>query len=182
MRALRVFAPGLKIFLIAAVAAILHGCGALPGNGELEDEVVLTDQPVNKSQLLSLINNYRSQNGLPALKHDPVLDEVSQNMARHIAQRDSMDTWQHSSFGLSQRLSKASYENYAGAENLGAGYADLPAAFRGWQGSEGHNKNLLNPYVTRVGAARTNRNTGKWRNFWVLTLARPTSDGRPAVR
>lgn len=182
MRALDVFAPGLKLLLILALAVSLNACGVLPGGGELEDEIVLTDQPVDKSQLLSLINSYRRQNNLPALKHDPVLDEVSQKMARHIAERDSMDTWQHSSFGLSQRLSKANYGNYAGAENLGAGYADLPAAFRGWQGSQGHNKNLLNPYVTRVGVARTNRNTGKWRNFWVLTLARPTSDGRPAVR
>ncbi|MEO1114191.1 MAG: CAP domain-containing protein [Pseudomonadota bacterium] len=182
MRALHVFAPWLNLLLFLTLAMVLHGCGALPGRGELEDEVVLTDQPVSKSQLLSLINSYRSQNGLPALKHDTVLDEVSQKMARHIAERDSMDTWQHSSFGLSQRLSKANYNNYAGAENLGAGYADLPAAFKGWQGSQGHNKNLLNPYVTRVGVARTNRNTGKWRNFWVLTLARPTSDGRPDVR
>ncbi len=182
MRALHVFAPGLRLLLILALAVSLHGCGALPGSGDLEDEVVLTDQPVDKSQLLSLINSYRRQNSLPALKHDPVLDEVSQKMARHIAERDSMDTWQHSTFGLSQRLGKAKYENYAGAENLGAGYADLTAAFRGWQGSAGHDKNLLNPYVTRVGVARTNRNTGKWRNFWVLTLARPTSDGRPNVR
>lgn len=182
MRALHVSARWLNLCLFLTIAVVLHGCGALPGRDELEDEVVLTDQPVSKSQLLSLINTYRSQNGLPALKHDAVLDEVSQKMARHIAERDSMDTWQHSSFGLSQRLSKANYNNYAGAENLGAGYADLPAAFKGWQGSDGHNKNLLNPYVTRVGVARTNRNTGKWRNFWVLTLARPTSDGRPNVR
>ncbi|WP_434052045.1 MAG: CAP domain-containing protein [Roseibium sp.] len=182
MRTRNVFAPGMRLLVFLALAVSLHGCGALPGSGDLEDEVVLTDQSVDKSQLLSLINTYRRQNSLPALKHDPVLDDVSQKMARHIAERDSMDTWQHSSFGLSQRLSKANYANYAGAENLGAGYADLPAAFRGWQGSEGHNKNLLNPHVTRVGVARTNRNTGKWRNFWVLTLARPTSDGRPAVR
>lgn len=165
-------------FCVLAVAA----CGALPGNSELEAETVLTDQPVDTSRMLSLINSYRQQKGLPALRHDATLDEVSQKMARHIAERDSMDTWAHSAFGLSQRLDKARYANYAGAENLGAGYADLPAAFRGWQGSEGHNKNLLNPYVTRVGIARTNRNTGKWRNFWVMTLARPISDGRPVLQ
>ncbi|TYC50411.1 CAP domain-containing protein [Rhodobacterales bacterium] len=160
----------------------LANCGALPGGGELEEKTVLTDQPVDKSQMLSLINSYREQNGLPPLKHDPALDAVSQKMARHIAQRDSMDTWAHSAFGLSQRLDKARYANYAGAENLGAGYADLTAAFSGWQGSAGHNKNLLNPYVTRVGIARTNRNTGKWRIFWVMTLSRPREDGRPTPR
>ncbi len=167
-------------FCVAFLCVLtVAACGALPGNGELEADTVLTDQPVDTNGMLSLINSYRAQNGLPALKHDATLDDVSQKMARHIAERDSMDTWAHSAFGLSRRLEKAQYANYAGAENLGAGYADLPAAFRGWQGSAGHNKNLLNPYVTRVGIARTNRNTGKWRNFWVMTLARPVSDGRP---
>lgn len=170
--------PGMFIFL----ALVLMSCGALPGGSELEDKTILTDQTVDKSQMLSMINTYRQQNGRPPLRHDPELDSVSQDMARHIAERDSMDTWAHSAFGLSQRLDKAGYANYAGAENLGAGYADLNAAFQGWQGSEGHNKNLLNPYVTRVGIARTNRNTGKWRNFWVMTLSRPNEDGRPTAR
>ena len=172
----------LRFALFLFSLALVSACSVLPGSNDLEDKTVLTDQSVDKSQLLSLINSYRKQNGLPVLKHDPALDDVSQKMARHIAERDSMDTWQHSAFGLSQRLSKASYSNYAGAENLGAGYADLPAAFKGWQGSEGHNKNLLNPYVTRVGIARTNRNTGTWRNFWVMTLARPKEDGRPVLQ
>jgi len=164
------------------LAFMLAACSALPGKSELQDKTVLTNQPVNQAEMLSMINDYRQKNGLPAIRHDPELDEVSQKMARHIAERDSMQTWAHSAFGLSQRLDKAGYANYAAAENLGAGYADLGAAFRGWQGSEGHNKNLLNPYATRVGIARTNRNTGKWRNFWVMTLARPFVDGRPRLR
>jgi uncharacterized protein YkwD len=172
----------ISVLLLIVFSAALSACGALPGKSDLEDKTVLTDQPVDKAQMLSMINSYRQQKGLPALRHDPELDAVSQQMARHIAERDSMDTWAHSAFGLSQRLDKAGYANYAGAENLGAGYADLSAAFRGWQGSEGHNKNLLNPYVTRVGIARTNRNNGKWRNFWVMTLSRPYADGRPIVR
>ncbi len=174
----RLTLPGL--LLTAALALV--ACSALPGGGDLEDRTVLTDQTVDDSRMLDLLNSYRRQNGLAPLRHDPALDEVSQKMARHIAERDSMDTWAHSAFGLSQRLDKAGYANYAGAENLGAGYADLAAAFRGWQGSEGHDKNLLNPYVTRVGIARTNRNTGKWRNFWVMTLSRPVADGRPSGR
>ncbi len=168
--------------LMALLATLTAACSVVPGGGDLEDKTVLTNQPVDQSAMLSMLNSYRQQNGLPPLRHDPELDAVSQKMARHIAERDSMQTWAHSAFGLSQRLDKAGYANYAAAENLGAGYADLSAAFRGWQGSEGHNKNLLNPYVTSVGIARTNRNTGKWRNFWVMTLARPFADGRPTLR
>ncbi len=173
--------PG-RLLLALLIAATLASCGALPGRGELEDQTVLTNVPVDAQALTSLLNSYRQQNGMKPLRHDEKLDAVSQDMARHIAQRDSMDTWAHSAFGLSQRLDKAQYANYAAAENLGAGYADLSAAFSGWQGSKGHDRNLLNPHATRCGIARTNRNTGKWRNFWVLTLARPVSDGRPSTR
>ncbi len=167
-------------FAIVMAALSVAGCGAISNQSELEDQTTLTNVSVSGASMITMINAYRQQNGLPGLKLDPALNTVSQDMARHIAKRDSMNTWQHSAFGLSQRLDKAKYPNYAAAENLGAGYADLPAAFRGWQGSAGHDKNLLNPYVTRAGIARTNRNTGKWRNFWVLTLARPLEDGRPS--
>lgn len=160
----------------------LTGCGAIQRESELEDRPVFTDVPVDRQAMLTMLNAYRQQNGLHAVVLDETLDKVSRDMARHIAERDSMDTWQHSAFGLSQRLEKAAYPNYAGAENLGAGYASLNAAFAGWQGSKDHNKNLLNPYVTRVGIAQVDRSNGKWRHFWVMTLSRPTEDGRPELR
>lgn len=161
------------------LALALSGCSLVPTGKDLQDPAVLTDAPVDGASLLTMLNAYRAEHGQAPLRLDPALNQVSRDMARHIAARDSMDTWQHSAFGLSQRLEKSGYVNYVAAENLGAGYADLPAAFSGWQGSSGHNKNLINPYVTAGGIARTNRTTGKWRNFWVLTLARPQEDGRP---
>lgn len=168
--------------LLAALLLALAGCGAVHNSKELEDQPVFTQVPVDTQAMLDMLNAYRAQNGLPPLRHDERLDNVSADMARHIAGRDSMDTWAHSAFGLSQRLEKARYPNYAGAENLGAGYASLQAAFAGWQGSKDHNKNLLNPYVTRVGIASVDRSNGKWRHFWVMTLSRPTEDGRPSLQ
>jgi uncharacterized protein YkwD len=171
------FGPVVGAVLVAL--ALLTGCGSIKQTQELEDRPVFTVAPVDRNGMLAMLNNYRETHGLPALAPDEQLDSVSTSMARHIAERDSMDTWAHSAFGLSQRLEKAGYGNYAGAENLGAGYASLDAAFTGWQNSKDHNKNLLNPYVTRVGIARVNRSNGKWRNFWVMTLSRPIADGRP---
>lgn len=167
--------------LCGALSALVPACSSLPTQKEVVEETVITVVPIDQSALLSLLNTYRTERGLDPLQLDETLNQVSVEMARHIAERDSMDTWAHSAFGLSSRLDKASYANYAAAENLGAGYADLNAAFVGWQGSEGHNKNLLNPHVTRVGIGRTLRSNGKWRNFWALTLARPKEDGRPVV-
>lgn len=167
---------------VATVLVPLTGCGSLQNDTELEDRPVFTRVPVDSRAMLDMLNAYRAENGKPPLRHDERLDAVSADMSRHIAKRDSMDTWAHSAFGLSQRLEKAQYPNYAGAENLGAGYASLQAAFAGWQGSKDHNKNLLNPYVTRVGIASVDRSNGKWRHFWVMTLSRPTEDGRPNLQ
>ncbi|WP_417689672.1 CAP domain-containing protein [Roseibium sp.] len=170
------------LMALATALSLLASCGVLDSGKDLEEAPVISNVPVDNSAMLSMLNAYRSQNGLPPLAIDETLNRVSVDMARHIAERDSMDTWQHSDFGLSQRLDKAGYPNYAGAENLGAGYASLDAAFRGWQGSAGHNKNLLNPYVTRVGIGRMVRSNGKWRNFWAMTLSRPKEDGPPTIR
>lgn len=168
-------------FFLAAIG--LAGCGAIDrGEKDLEDRPTFTAVPVNQNSMTNMLNSYRAKHGLPPLRHDPRLDQVSADMAKHIAERDSMDTWAHSAFGLSQRLDKSGYANYAGAENLGAGYASLEAAFAGWRGSKDHDKNLRNPYVTRVGIARVRRSNGKWRHFWVMTLSRPVEDGRPTVR
>lgn len=172
----------LAALLVTVGISALAACGALNSGKELEPQTVIADVQVDTSVMLDSLNAYRARYGQAPLALDERLNAVSRDMARHIAQRDSMDTWAHSTFGLSQRLDKAGYANYAGAENLGAGYADLAAAFDGWKGSKGHNKNLLNPHVTRVGIARVSRSNGTWRHFWVMTLARPIKDGRPALR
>jgi uncharacterized protein YkwD len=171
-----------KALALLLSCLVLASCGAVNTGKELEEAPVISNVPVDNAAMLTMLNSYRTQHGLPALSLDETLNTVSIAMARHIAERDSMDTWAHSEFGLSQRLEKAGYRNYAGAENLGAGYASLKAAFDGWKGSAGHNKNLLNPYVTRVGIGRMVRSNGKWRNFWAMTLSRPIEDGRPDVR
>ncbi|WP_136657696.1 CAP domain-containing protein [Nitratireductor sp. XY-223] len=165
---------------VAAVAglllAVLSGC-SLTGDNSAE----VTDVPVNRGAALTEINAYRSSNGLPPVVLDPQLDALSQDMARTIARNDSMNTRLHSARGLSGRLDRGGYPTYAGAENLGAGYRTFDEAMVGWKGSADHDKNLLNKYVTRIGIARTQRPDGKYRNFWVLILARPVADGRPVL-
>jgi len=162
--------------LVFGLLLLVSGCSLTGGS-----DVDLTDVPVSAGATLSRINAFRAANGLPALTHDPRLDAVSRDMARRIARNDSMKTWAHSPRGLAGRLDRAGYATYAGAENLGAGYVSLDHAMEGWKGSADHRKNLLNKHVTRMGIARVQRPDGRWLNFWVLTLARPVSDGRPTL-
>jgi uncharacterized protein YkwD len=161
--------------LFGAVLMLIAGC-SLNGSG-----AQLTDVPVNRGAALVKINAYRAANGLPGLNLDPNLDAVAADMARLIGRRDSMNTRAHSARGLSGRLDRAGYDSYAGAENLGAGYVSFDHALDGWKGSPDHDKNLLNRHVTRMGIARVQRPDGRYLNFWVLILARPVADGRPAV-
>ncbi len=153
-----------------AAALLLGGCaGGLPGIADVE----LTHQPVDQQQVLSMLNSYRAQHGVAPVTASGDLRRAAQDMADHIARRDRLKSPQHSRNGLYSRLVAHGIKHDAAAENLGYGYATLQAAFDGWHGSSGHDRNLLNPNVTQMGLARTNRPDGTYRNFWALIMARP---------
>ncbi|WP_208979435.1 CAP domain-containing protein [Pseudovibrio axinellae] len=153
------------------LAVSLVGCVNLGTSPSGEGE--LTQIAINKQEALRQTNDWRKKHSLPPIKLDPHLNQVSQDMADHIARRDSLKTSRHSSASLIRRTQTNGYKSYAGAENLGAGYASISAAMTGWKNSADHNKNLLNKNVTHMGIARTNRADGTYRNFWVMTLAAP---------
>ncbi|MCY6382895.1 CAP domain-containing protein [Hoeflea prorocentri] len=170
------FVRAAALMALGAMLTALAGCISI---GKPDADV--SDVAVNRSAALSKINAYRAANGLPRLTLDARLDALSQDMARIIAANDSMNTRLHSARGLSGRLDRGGYPSYAGAENLGAGYRTFDEALAGWKGSADHDKNLLNKHVTRMGIARAQRPDGRYRNFWVLILSRPTEDGRPVI-
>lgn len=158
--------------LALALVLMVAGCaGSLPGLGE---KVELTQVPVDTGAALARVNGYRAQHGLPPLRLSPALNVASQDMADYIARRDKRKSPLHSKNGLFKRLTQHDIAHDAAAENLGYGYQSFDAAFAGWQGSPGHDKNLLNPHVTEMGIARTTRPDGKWRNFWAMIMVRPT--------
>ncbi|SDR11776.1 CAP domain-containing protein [Pseudovibrio sp. Tun.PSC04-5.I4] len=162
-----------EIRLSAAVvlAASVAGCASFSA-GPTKD-VQLSHIQINKQEALRQTNAWRTKYSLPPVKLDPHLNDVSQDMADHVAQLDSLKTRKHSASSLIKRTQASGYKSSAGAENLGAGYASISAAMTGWKTSADHNKNLLNKNVTHMGIARTNRPDGTYRNFWVMTLAAP---------
>lgn len=153
--------------------AILGGCSSLT---DLSQEPEIYQVAVDRQEALRQTNAWRAKHDLPPLQLDAHLTEVSQEMADHVARLDSLKTRRHSGPSLMKRTQTGGYLSAAGAENLGAGYASISAAMTGWKTSKDHNKNLLNPYVTHMGIARTNRKDGTYRNFWVMTLAKPVDE------
>ncbi|MDX5592634.1 CAP domain-containing protein [Pseudovibrio sp. SPO723] len=163
------------LWLAAALSlAAVGGCSSISGLTGDAPEIYRVS--VNDQEALQQTNAWRAKHGLAALKLDPHLKEVSQEMADHVASRDSLKTSRHTGGSLMRRTQTNGYLSAAGAENLGAGYASITAAMNGWKNSKDHNKNLLNPNVTHMGIARTNRKDGTYRNFWVMTLAAPVDE------
>ena len=159
------------IAIVLVTSVLLAGCaGGLPG---IATDAELQQVPIDQQVALAMLNNYRARYAAAPLRTSPDLRLVAQDMADHIAGRDRLKSPQHSPRGLYSRLLARGVKHDAAGENLGYGYADLNAAFAGWRGSLEHNRNLLNPNVTHMGLARTNRADGTYRNFWALIMARP---------
>lgn len=117
----------------------------------------------DRTAALTEVNAFRRTNGLSTLSLEPRLSRLAQEQSDAMAARAEMS---HTVIGpLPRRLSSAGYDWAAAAENLGLGYPDHSAAMRGWIGSSGHRRNLLNPNVTHVGiAAARDARTG--RPYW----------------
>lgn len=161
----------LKTTAAALLAASLAGCvGSATGTTQ---DTEITHAGSDRSEALRQVNAWRAQHSLPALEQNSQLEAVSQDMADHIASRDSLQTPRHSGSSLSSRLRTKGYQYAAAGENLGAGQSNVTDVINGWKNSRGHNRNLLNPNVTQMGIARTRRADGTYHNFWVITLGSP---------
>jgi len=126
------------------------------------------------SQMLSYINQLRSQHGLSSLTLDARLSQAAKQHAEDMAQYNYFSHRGRRRFLFASspgsRATASGYQWKAIAENMCAGYRDVSAAFQSWVVSAEHYRNLMNPrYVDAgIGVARTSAKT-----YWVLLLALP---------
>ena len=88
---------------------------------------------------IALLNQYRYRAGLGPVYHDPGL---------------AYDAHINNTMG-----SPHAYMGRARVQNWAAGYGSAGAVLNAWQTSPGHNRNLLDPSITRGGIAYTD---GEW--------------------
>jgi uncharacterized protein YkwD len=129
-------------------------------------------------QMLSSINQLRTQHGLSSLTLDTRLCRAAKQHAEEMAQYHYFSHRGRRRFfsgsGPGSRATASGYHWKAIAENMCAGYRDALAAFQSWVLSAEHYRNLMNPrYVDAgVGVARAPTKT-----YWVLLLAEPWTGG-----
>ena len=172
--------------VLQSVCAVLPVfCGAaddavpIPQTAAYVGDLSAAKARVDAAAAEKLINDYRARNGLPGVRLDPVLMRIAQTQADAMAARDRMSHDLPGLGGLKGRLEAGGYRAGAAAENLGAGYRSLGAAFAGWRGSPAHRDNLLRKGVTQLGIALAHTPRGRFKVYWAMIVAAPGA--RPQV-
>ncbi len=99
-------------------------------------------------RVLEVVNEYRARNGLAPLRIADDLGSIAQSHSGEMAQRRRI-----SHDGFRERFDRT--RSRICVENVGVNYTHPEAQVDGWRASPGHNRNLLEARVTRVGIANT---------------------------
>jgi uncharacterized protein YkwD len=169
--------------VLQAVCTVLSvfGCGPkdvmvpIPQAPAYVGDVSAAKARMDVSAAEKLINDYRVRNGLGRVKLEPALMRIAQTQADAMAAQDHMSHDLPGLGGLKDRLRAGGYRSAVAAENLGAGYRTLGAAFVGWRESAGHRENLLRADVTQLGIALAQTPRGRFRVYWAMIVAAPSS-------
>jgi uncharacterized protein YkwD len=112
------------------------------------------------------VSAWRAAHGLPPVASDATLSKLAAQQTAAMMARGWIS---HDAGGEFQARVRAGGVRGLAAENLAFGSATLDHTMALWQGSSGHNANLLNPAIRRVGLARGVTPTGQV--YWTMVLA-----------
>lgn len=131
-----------------------------------------------ESSFLTILNNYRSQNGLGPLQISTTLESSSRWMSNDMAAKNYFshtDSLGRDPFARMANFGYPVYQTSAG-ENLGAGNAGAQATFNQWLNAcdadasgtctYGHRMNMLNPNYQKIGIARAFGSTSSYQWYW----------------
>ena len=157
-----------NVSLAAALLAValLTGCGLVPQPVErymsAKASAKVTTPAADARTAAALISRHRAAHGLGPVQVDAQLNAPAEHQARAIAQMGSLS---HGDFA--GRMTSYGIRGKA-AENLSMGLGSVEQVIAQWQGSPGHNANLLMPEFARMGLGRADANMP----YWALVLAR----------
>ena len=169
MRSLSPKGPA-RFAALAALAASLAGCLStegpdLPAIAERHQSVVVRLDP---DEVRARLCEYRRAHNLSAVTLDPALMALAQSQANAMASANHLS---HEVAGsLDHRLNAAHHAKGYAVENVSAGYGTADAALAGWQRSPGHNANLLDGKMRRMGIAAADAPGTRFKTYWALMM------------
>lgn len=120
-----------------------------------------------EAAFLSILNDYRAQNGLGPLVIDERLNTVARWMANDLAANNYFSHTDSLGRDPFDRMDQLGYAvNTWRGENLVAGTEGSGQAFQMWRDSEGHRANMLGANYTAVGIARAYGASSDFGWYW----------------
>ena len=175
-----------KLLLPAAfLAAVVLAAVVAIGSPTNETSASVTVDPEEQA-FLDIMNDYRTQNGVPPLLIDMNIQSAAEWMSTDMGQQnyfshtDSLgrDPWTRMcDHGYCYSTSKG--------ENIAAGYSTAASVFNGWKNSPGHDANMLRSTFRVTGIARVytaGSNYGVyWTNDFGGYVANPSPPPAPTI-
>jgi len=165
--------PRRALATLFAVAAIAIGSSASAATVTSVERSL--ESATVESDLVALINAYRTSNGLQAVSPNGALNSAAGWMAGDMAARNYIGHVSSDGRSPTQRMWAFGYpatSMYTG-EDLGAGYGTASAVLAGWQASAAHNAVLLNPYYDALGIGLVYEPNSTYKWYWAADLGGP---------
>lgn len=124
----------------------------------------LREEYVN--EVFRLVNVERAKEGLKPLTLDTKLCSAAQKRAVEISAMTEIEHIRPDGTAWHTILNEMNISyNYAG-ENIAGGYLTPEDVVEGWMNSEGHRKNILNPYFNKIGIGFYQKENSTYHNYW----------------
>jgi uncharacterized protein YkwD len=120
-----------------------------------------------------LINQYRKEKGLKALKLNAELSNAAKAHSRDLAKWDRISHYGSDGSNPWDRIKRVGYNARLAAENVGTGQVTIEEVVKGWKESPGHNKNLLLSDAEHMGIALVQDPKTEFKTFWTLVVGSP---------
>jgi len=108
---------------------------------------------VSKTAIISLINKERTENNLPLLKENQLLNDAAELKANDMFSNEYFNHESPSGIVPWYWFKKAGYNYNAAGENLAIGFIDSDELYEAWYDSPSHKANLLNSKYNETGIA-----------------------------
>lgn len=147
------------------------------GGGRVYLPIVVTSPSVGcspsifESQLIDLINAYRSSQGRATLNQSCTLIQVARAHSQDMRDRDFFDHVNPDGLDPADRVTNAGYNWNALGENIGCGQSTPQVMFDRWKSSPPHDANMLGTNFTEIGVGYVAG--GSCGHYWTAVFARP---------
>jgi uncharacterized protein YkwD len=169
-----------KRFLLATIATITVAAGAIAAAAQPAPITASTTLDAEEQLFVSLINQYRQQNGLNTLSIDTSLQNAAEWMSTDMGVNNYFSHTDSLGRDPFVRMNAFGYNyNTWKGENIAAGTSSAQVAFNLWKGSSGHNANMLNPNYKVMGIARDDTPGSGYGWYWTNDFGGYVVPGTP---